>query len=368
MGEVKEAVSYRILYLGNDWYGSCARACGYALRRAGHDVIDLSLDSWVPHSKHFAAKVLMRMARPVLRAEFNETILSSVRRFSPDMLITFKGNFIDRQTLRQLRNMGLPLYQYYPDNSVFSQPLVDPRTMEEYDCCFFTKKFLIPDTTKRLKLRDSVYLPHGYDPEIHRIHEVSDSDIKLFDADVAAIMTHTVGKEEFIDELLRLKPHLHLRIWGSGWTERCKSSRVKSRVEGAPLYGQAYVKAIKIAKINLALLMEPTKGASDGDLTTTRTFEIPACGGFMLHKRTTDVKELFKEGLEIACFDSPTEAAEKIEFYLADESERQRILRNGRDRAVPNHSYDARMEAILRYHETKKARLLEQGVIQASHA
>ena len=40
-------------------------------------------------------------------------------------------------------------------------------------------------------------------------------------------------------------------------------------------------------------------GSSEGDRTTTRTFEIPASGGFMLHERNEEVLSLYREGSEI---------------------------------------------------------------------
>jgi spore maturation protein CgeB len=341
---------YRILYLGNDWYGSCARACGYALRRAGHEVIDVSLDNWVPLSRRFFTKALLRIARPLLRSEFNAEVLSAARRFQPDMLLTFKGNFVARDTLQSLRGAGLPLYQYYPDNSVFSQNLVDPRTMQEYDCCFFTKKFLLADSSRRLHLRNAVYLPHGYDPDIHAVPDLSEDDYRRFGSDVTAILAHTAGKEHFFHELLSLRPTLRLRIWGQGWKERCKSQLVRTKIEGAPIYGQAYAKALRAAKINLALLIEGTRGASNGDLTTTRSFEIPACGGFMLHKRNPDILELYEEGREIECFENASEALEKIDHYLDHPELREQIAANGHLRATPAYSYDERMRVIMAYH------------------
>jgi spore maturation protein CgeB len=91
-------------------------------------------------------------------------------------------------------------------------------------------------------------------------------------------------------------------------------------------------------------------GASQGDETTTRTYEIPACGGFMLHERTDEVLELFEEGKEMACFGSIQELAEKINFYLAHPEERESIARAGYERCVPAYSYDHRMAEIIKWH------------------
>jgi spore maturation protein CgeB len=135
---------------------------------------------------------------------------------------------------------------------------------------------------------------------------------------------------------------------------------VKQFVKGEPLVGDSYTKAICGAKINLALLSGRVQGSSRGDETTTRTYEIPACSGFMLHESSPELLELYKEGEEVACFSSPQELAEKIDYYLAHPEERSAIAGAGHRRCVPAYSYDNRMAEILRWHE-ESGRKLRSG-------
>jgi spore maturation protein CgeB len=346
-------MSYRILYLGNDWYGSCARACGFALRRLGHEVLDVSSDSWEPHGKRKITKIGLRLIRPLLRRDFNLSVLDAAKSLKPDLLIAFKGVMVQAATIRALREQGIRCYQYYPDNSVFAHAHFDPRTLEEYDCCFFTKKFSIGDANAQLALRDARYLAHGYDPELHRPLSLSAEDELCYGSEVGVLAVHTARKEAFLHQLLQLKSDLPLKIWGAGWDLRCRSQLVRRFVEGRPLIGQSYAKAICAAKVNLALLSERATGSSEDDQTTTRSFEIPACGGFMLHPRTSDILELYQEGTEIECFASTADALEKIEYYLNRPSERERIASRGHERAVPAYSYDRRMREIIAYHDHK---------------
>ena len=85
---------------------------------------------------------------------------------------------------------------------MFAQWSVDPEAMEEYDCCFFTKKFLAADTVQKLRLHDSVYLPHGYDAEIHRRPVLSEMDEKIYGADVAVIAVYMACKDNFVTRFL----------------------------------------------------------------------------------------------------------------------------------------------------------------------
>jgi spore maturation protein CgeB len=79
-----------------------------------------------------------------------------------------------------------------------------------------------------------------------------------------------------------------------------------------------------------------------------RTFEQPACRAFSLVTRTDPVLDLFTEGTNIVCFDSVPELREKIHYYLAHESERQRIADASYEFVVnQGHTYVDRAQQII---------------------
>ena len=147
-----------------------------------------------------------------------------------------------------------------------------------------------------------------------------------------------------------MRPKLDLKIWGNLWEDNCRSTEVRNRVCGAALNGMSYTKAVLASRINLAL-MGVTPEAKDQ--TSTRTYEIPACGGFMLHPRNAEVLDLYADRSEIVCFDSAREMAEQIDYYLANPEERFAIAQAGYARCVPAYSYEKRMVEILNWHEDR---------------
>jgi spore maturation protein CgeB len=346
----------RILFLGENWYGSSARACCYALRRLGCDVMDVDVQTFFPQLQKRSSRGLLRVLRQHLVDEYNAAIVRASETFRPDLLLSFKAQHLRARTLRALRGQGIPLYNYYPDTSAFAHGPLLAESLPEYDCVFYTKGFWDRDVRRQVSLRESVYIPHGYDVAIHRPIRLEERDRTQYRADVVVIATHTKYKEEVLHELLTLRPRLKLAVWGNQWRQTCNSASVRQFVVGEPLVGDSYAKAIGAAKINLALLSGQVQGSSRGDETTTRTYEIPACGGFMLHARSAELLELYTESKEVACFSSARELAEKIDYYLAHPGEREAIARAGYLRCVPAYSYDNRMAEILRWHEQYELR------------
>jgi spore maturation protein CgeB len=266
------------------------------------------------------------------------------------MLLVFKGSFVQPRTLEILRRSDVALYNYYPDTSPTAHDRLLAESIRKYDCVFYTKKFWGLNLPEAVADRPTAFLPHGYDPDVHKPLPLDDQDMKDYGHDVTVVASHTPYKELLLSELLRQCPNLDLHIYGSRW-ETSRSPELQPHIRGTPIYGSQYVKAIRAARISLGIMSGKVEGVSQGDETTTRSFEIPACGGFMLHERTPELLEIYEEGHQVACFSSVEELASKINYYLAHPQERDAIARAGHARCVPAYSYDSRVKEILDYYD-----------------
>jgi len=343
----------RILFLGENWYGSSARACCYALRRLGCDVLDIDIQTFIPQLRRRSSRAALRLLKGRLVREYNQRILHAAADFRPDVLLAFKAPNVLPETLQALRSAGISLYNYFPDRMAMARNTLLEQSIPEYDCIFDTKTSWDGDTAEHIKTRCSVFVPHGYDPELHKPADLDTRDLQELACDVSVVATQLPMKEKLLEELLSLRPKLDLRIWGSQWDEYCRSNLVKKFVRGWTVTGTRYAKILSAARINLGL-MGVTPEIKDE--TTTRTYEIPACGGFMLHERAPEVLRLYQEGKEMAAYGSVDELAQKIDYYLAHPDERQAIAQAGHQRCVPAYSYDNRMLEILRWHNKVRGR------------
>ncbi len=343
-------MSLRILFLGESWYGSCARACCYALRRLGCDVTDIDMQTIVPQWRQRSNRAIRRLLQPCIIREYNQLILERASRIRPDILLAFKGPFVESLTLETLRQSKIALYNYYPDTSPSAHGRLLTESIRRYDCVFYTKRFWSLNPPQALAGRPSAFVPHGYDPDVHRVLSLDPRDRAEYSHDVTVIASHTLHKERLLSELVRRRPNVDLHIYGSRWVESSRSPELNGHIRGFALFGSQYARALRAARISLAIMSGKVAGVAQGDETTTRTYEIPACGGFMLHERSPELLEFYDEGTEVACFGSVEELASKIEYYLAHPEEREAVAHAGHVRCVPAYSYDQRMKEILQYY------------------
>ena len=334
--------------------GSNAFAMMKALRRQpGWDVTDFCDKEYVPlRWRRCWLKLLGRLIRPFAAREFNDLILATARQQPPDLFLVFKGTYVFGATLRELQSMGAKTYCVYPDVSFRVHGPYIPEALPCYDWVFTTKPFGVRDMREHLGVTRSSVILHAADPDLHRPTPLSEAEQDTFACDASFIGTWSPKKALLLTRVAQALPDIRLRIWGSQWGRERANDVLRDAIVGRPAFGVDYAKALGASKINIAILSEARVGASSGDTTTSRTFHIPASGGFMLHERTDDLLEIFSEGTHMGCFDGAEELAEKIAYYLEleHEDERRRIAAAGQAETAGKHTWDQRIGEVLEKH------------------
>lgn len=344
---ISPANSLRILCIGETWLGSDARSAFSALRRMGHSTYVIDEAHFVPTEwTSLPARLLRKVFRPVMVEELRGRTAQLVNLLEPHALFVFKGNYVTSRLLRDASAAGTLSVNYYPDVSFMTHGAELPRALPHYDHVFNAKSFGLADMRAH-GVKSVSFLAPGFDPEVHRPMTLSAADDARFGCDVSFIGTWSPKKEAILTALHDAMPQLRIRIWGNQWEKRRRGS-LDSCVMGMGITGDDYARAICASRICLGLLSEARPGSSSGDLITARTFQIPACGAFMLHERNEEVAGYFTEDSEAAFFASPAELAGKVRFYLDNSERRSDVAQRGLRRSVESdYSVDERMRHVV---------------------
>lgn len=338
----------RILAVSELWPGSNGYAYVRAFRRAGNSVWVVPSERVLPSAwTSKPLRVLQRLLGPALVREYNTLLLDEARKLNPHLFFVFKGRWVQAHTLQALRELGTVCINLYPDVSFMAHGPYLPKALPHYDWIFQTKTFGVEDLKRLLKMTKVSFLPHSFDPEVHHPVSLDAHDHAIYDCDVSFVGTWSPKKQRILEHVVRSLPDLKLRIWGEQWENA--GATLGGYWQGRGSHGAEYAKALLASKINLAILSEVRRGASSGDRTTSRTFQIPATGAFMLHERTSEVLAYFDEGTECSCFKDAAELVEKIVHYLAHPDERDKLAHAGQHRALSSgYSVDNQTQTVLR--------------------
>jgi spore maturation protein CgeB len=341
------APSFRILCIGETWFGSDARAAFAALRRLGQSVEVIDENNYVPQGRSTLVRGIRKILRGVLVRELASETIVRIERFKPDCFFVFKGYWLHPDVLQYCREHKVITVNYYPDVSFLSHGKLIPKSLPLYDHIFTAKSYGVRDLRSTLNVTNATFLEPGFDPELHRPIRLTSGEQDTYGCDVGFIGTWSVKKEKLLASLRRALPEISIKIWGFQW-EKHIDPDLQSSIVGHGITGDDYTKAVCGARICLGLLSEQGEGSSSGDLITARTFQIPACGTFMLHERNAEVIQYFEEGQEAEFFSSAEELAQKVSHYLAANQERQAIAQNGLRRSQrDDYSIDNRMKVVL---------------------
>lgn len=344
-----------ILYLGPKWRGSDARALAEALRRQGCALTEVDYEDFVPpHWSGFVPKVARRLLGRWFARDYNRAVAMQADNRSLDAILVFKGMHLRVETLERFT---VPRYCVYPDVSFTDHGPDIWNCLPLYDCLFTTKAFHLGDPVVASRVKYIERVSHGADPEVHRPLSVSSASADYYGCDVAFVGCWSPKKESLVKGLLDGMPSLRVRLWGPGW-ERA-ASPVRHCWGERGVFGDELALVYQTAKINLGLLSEAGGGpAAEADQTTARTWQIPACGAFMLHERTEELVEHFVPEREIGCFEGGNELCRQVDYWLAHEDERRQVAAAGRKRFLKAHyTYDRAAEAILEHLSAHQANM-----------
>ena len=351
----------KILYVGILSENDSALYRKWALERLGHTVIPLDLSAY-QLTQPLLHKIAFRLVLGPHIQRFNRDLLALADREAAagepiDVLWADKVLELQPSTLRTLRRRGVLSASYMIDNAF--GPRRDPgwrlylRCLREFDLHITQRDVSVRDYQDR-GARNVLKIQTAYEPTLHFPPPPGWSDADR-ERDVSFIGTPYDNRAVFLTRLAHEQGLPVIINGGPAWKPALEASGgaalYQDRGHGG-LYRAVYRETIWRSRINLSFVTH-----SNQDEVAHKSFEIAACGGFLLAERSAGHSARFVEDEEAVFFSSLEECAEKIRRYLPDEAARDGIAAAGLERArASGYSNDQQVELIV----TKLEDLLAQ--------
>lgn len=328
----------KILYIGDLWYGSTALQRKLALETITSDID--TIDSTQSYNKlqsiYSRAVYKLLKIRPDIN-QINKQVIEKINKEKYDLMWFDKPLMIKPQTLDRIKQKKIFTISYSPDD--MSNPLNQTKdylsSIKYYDLHVTTKSYNVTEMFA-LGANDVFFVNNAYDPKIHKPISAN----SLFDVSFIG----RFEKDRLEKLLFAAQSNIPVTVISKQW-KKFSDLNQNLKIINKEVWGMEYSQTIAQSKINIGFLSRLNR-----DLQTTRSIEIPACGGFLLAERTNEHLELFEEGKEAEFFDSKEEMVDKISFYLKNETLRNNIAKNGYNRCISSkYSYTERIKEVTQY-------------------
>ena len=292
-----------------------------------------------------------RIERRLLRGpgvwRINRRLIERVERERPDLLMLYQGHYYPRATVERLRQWTCVVGCHNDDPFGERSGLLRYRhllpALPAYHGFHVYRQANVAECRARGVARVGV-LPPYFVPWLDYPRELDDAARRRWGCDV--VFAGHVEPDGRIDCITRaVRQGIDVRVYGGEKQWRAAlPADVYARVGPAVALGpEAYRLALSGARIGACFFSKWNR-----DQYTRRSFEIPACGLFLLAERTPWMTAHFQEDREAAYFSSPEEFVEKIRHYLHNEADRARIAAAGRQRVrAGGHDIHARLRRWL---------------------
>lgn len=286
------------------------------------------------------SRILRKFKIPLDPGKLNSAIEKGVSKLNPDFVFIVKGVTVKPSTLKNLKSKTKIVSWTNDDMYAWhNRSLWYTLGLKYYDLVV-TQKSYNCNSNELPSLGAKVFFQNkAFEPSVHR----PVSNCKDFNCvhDVTFIGAKEDDRLEHLLYLAKNGIKVHVYGWVVKEPELLHENLI---IHDRFLYEDEFCAALGCSKIALNFLRKMNR-----DVQTSRSIEIPACGGFMLAERTTEHQSLFSEGKEAEYFDSKEELLDKVRYYLENDDKRISIAKAGYDRCFSsNYTFKNRMEEILK--------------------
>jgi len=332
----------------------------------GHEVVvfdfdyadfNLHLDPTISRHQEF-----IKRNRPRFGEELLRQIKVAHSQKPIDLFLSyFYSAYVEPEAIREIAAMGVITMNWYC-NASYQLHLVE-EIAPAYHYCLVPEKFRLEDY-RRLGA-NPIYCQEAANPNVYKPYDVPR------DFDVTFVGQRYGNRPIYIRSLIDAK--IQARAWGPHWQDppparplwrkiggKVKRTLLTRRPSvstdvareycGPPLTDQEYIEMYSRSKISLGFssVAEVPLRSRPVKQVRLRDFEATMSGAFYLVEYFEELAEFFEPDKEIVCFSDADELVDKARYYLAHDTERNRIREAGMRRARSEHTWHRRFEMVFR--------------------
>lgn len=283
---------------------------------------------------------LLRDDAPSGQWLFDRSAIRLCRDFDPDLVIGV-GGCLTAGAIREIRGKSRARLVMYTTDNPFNLTACREfvrQSVPHWDIIATPRRATMGQLREH-GARHVIYLPFGYDPNLHFPESPrNEAEAYRFRSDVAFLGGCDNDRVPFLNPLAEAED-LNVAFYGGYYRQ---TAALKRRNKGFA-YGRDYRLALCGTSVALCLVR---RANADGHVM--RTFEVPACGAFLLAERTEEHEDLFEENREAVFFSGPDEMIDKIRFFVRSQDLRNRIAAAGHKRIVDGgNTYRDRLRSLI---------------------
>lgn len=353
-----EVVSMRILVVGDGHSAIHEVAVADAFKELGHEVKSFYWHTYFNTSNPVISVWRRAQNKFLVGAvinRLNSDLIKKSLQFSPKLIFIYRGTHISPNAIREIKRQ-------LPDCMIYGYNNDDPfaqghppwlwrhflKSVPLYDIVFAYRHHNLNDFVKigakRVELLRSWFISSKNHPVC-----LTDTDKALYCCDVVFIgHFEDDGRLECLEELAKIGIKLNLFGPPYEWNHRLAKSPILKHLAPVRLvWNDEYNKALCGAKIALCFFSKLNR-----DTYTRRCFEIPATRTLLLSEYSSDISSIYRAGEDADFFENKADLIKKVQFYLENESLRNKVALSGFLRVCENgHDNISRMKNVLQYLE-----------------
>jgi spore maturation protein CgeB len=302
------------------------------------------------------------------REAANQLLVKTVKETKPDLLFCFLfTNELKKETVEYItQKTPTKTFNWFADDH-WRLPVYSRYWAPLYTAVGTTDS-LAPEKYRRLGIKNVIKTQWAANTGLYRPIE----DLKIEDCGITFVGKNYGRRGKYISGLR--KRGLPARGYGKGWP----ASPASQGGDGGAVDFQTMVEIFSFSKINLnftesyfswpkqlaKLFIKKESGKYKPNFQfpisnfqsfvgakrrqiKARTFEIPACGGFLLTGDADNLRDYYEDGKEIVIFQNQNDLTEKCKYYLEHQVERKAIAQAGYQRTIKEHTYELRFREIF---------------------